>query len=115
VLKYTPMAKKPDKQPKNRTAAHLAPWQFQPGKSGNPGGRPKGTVSLKTFAKKYLEQLTDEEKLEFMAGLDKDTVWKMAEGNPASSQEVSGKDGGPLEIKVVKFDDGDNATPPISA
>jgi hypothetical protein len=68
---------------------HLKPWQFKPGQSGNPGGRPKGTVSLKTYARKYLEGLSEEEKLEFMAGLDKSEVWRMAEGNPATNTDIT--------------------------
>lgn len=33
------------------------PWLFKKGQSGNPNGRPKGTFSLKTYAKKYLEEM----------------------------------------------------------
>ena len=72
------------------------PWLFQPGKpSANPKGRPKGTFSLKTFAKKYLEKMNDEEKLAFMAGLPKDVIWKMAEGNPEQKSDVT-SDGKPI-------------------
>lgn len=65
------------------------PWLFKPGQSGNPNGRPKGSVSLKTYAKQYLQELTDEEKLAFMAGLPKDIVWKMAEGNPKQDVDAN--------------------------
>ena len=58
-------------QPNKQPADHLKPWQFKPGVSGNPGGRPKGSKSLKTFAREYLESLSDEEKLEFLKGMDK--------------------------------------------
>lgn len=64
------------------------PWLFKPGQSGNPGGRPKGSKSLKTFAREYLESLDDDGKLEFMRGLDKDIVWKMAEGNPKDETTI---------------------------
>ena len=68
------------------------PWLFQKGQpSANPNGRPKGTFSLKTYAKKYLQEMTDDEKLDFMEGLPKEVVWKMAEGNAAN--ELTGKDG----------------------
>lgn len=87
-----------------KQSSHL----FQPGVSGNPKGRPKGTFSLKTYAQKYLKEMTDEEKLKFMDGLPKEVIWKMAEGNPR--QDVGGgedEDGKPKPI-LVKFVDGSN-------
>ena len=72
----------------NQSKSSDRPWLFQPGKSGNPSGKPKGTVSLKTFARKYIQSLSDKEKLEFMKGLPKELIWKMSEGNP--KQDVGG-------------------------
>jgi hypothetical protein len=63
------------------------PWLFKKGISGNPGGRPKGSKSMKQFAKEYLESLPDDEKLTYLEGLPKDIIWKMAEGNPHSSTD----------------------------
>lgn len=80
--------KPPRVQPKTD---HLKPWQFKPGQSGNPSGKKKGTVSLKTFAKKYIQELSDEEKLEFLAGLNKKDVWEMAEGKPDTKSDVNVK------------------------
>src|SRR3990167_10040925 len=74
----------------SKVPEQLRPWQFKPGVSGNPGGRPKGSVSLKEYARKMLMELPDEEKLEFMRGLDKNEVWRMAEGNPKQDTEHSG-------------------------
>lgn len=71
-----------------QTNNNSRPWLFQKGKSGNPGGRPKGSKSLKTRAREYLEGLTDEEALEFFEGLNKLDVWKMAEGNPHSTEDT---------------------------
>jgi len=67
------------------------PWLFQPGVSGNPKGKPKGTFSLKTYAKKMLKEMSDKEKLEFMRGLPKEVLWKMAEGNPAQDVTTGGE------------------------
>ena len=58
----------------------LRPWQFQPGRSGNPSGMKKGTKSLKTYAMEMLRDMTDEEKLEYLKGLDKEKIWEMGEG-----------------------------------
>lgn len=81
------------------------PWLFKKGQSGNPKGRPKGTFSLKTYAKKYLQEMSDEEKLEFMEGLPKDVIWKMAEGNPENKSDIT-SDGKPITNKVeVVFKD----------
>ena len=71
------------------------PWLFKKGQSGNPAGRPKGSVGLKTWAKEYLASMTEEERMDFMEGLPKIDIWKMAEGNPDTDLTSGGK---PLTI-----------------
>lgn len=66
----------------------LKPWQFEPGKSGNPGGKPKGPT-LKHFAREYLASMSKEERLEYMRGLPKMDIWRMAEGNPSEDKNVT--------------------------
>ncbi len=64
----------------------LKPHQFYKGQPGGPG-RPKGKT-LKEFAREYLESLPDERKIEYLATLPEEIVWKMAEGNPDTKSDV---------------------------
>jgi hypothetical protein len=81
-------------------------YQFVKGQSGNPGGRPKGSKSLKTFAREYLETLPDDEKVEYLRTLPSEIVWKMAEGNPKQDTDVT-TGGEKLQNTIlVKFEDG---------
>ena len=66
---------------------------FKAGVSGNPGGRPKNT--LKGYVQRKLDKMTDDEKEEFLKGIDKDLVWRMAEGNPANNTDLT-TDGRPI-------------------
>lgn len=67
------------------------PWLFKKGQSGNPLGRPKGSKTLKTRTAEYLMSLNDEEFIEYLEGLNKIDVWKMAEGNFKQDTDVTSK------------------------
>src|ERR1035437_9131290 len=69
-------------------ADHLQPWQFKKGQSGNPKGRVPGK-SLKERAKAMLNAMTEEEEQEFLAGIDKRTIWEMAEGKAESKTDIT--------------------------
>lgn len=87
------------------------PWLYKKGQSGNPSGRPKGSVSLKTWVKNRLATMTDEEREEFMEGLPKETIWKMAEGNPDTKNDLTtnGKDITKVTVNIIE-----NGTQPTS-
>ncbi len=78
----------------------LKPYTWKKGQSGNPNGRPKGKT-LKEFAREYLENLPDDEKIEYLASLPTEIVWKMAEGNPKQDTEVTGE----VTTKVISVDE----------
>lgn len=75
------------------------PWLWKKGQSGNPNGRPKGK-SAKTRAKEYLAAMNDDEFEEFLAGMDKKTVWEMAEGKAKQDVEVDATISGPSIIRL---------------
>lgn len=73
-----------DEQKENR------PWLYKKGQSGNPNGRPKGSISMKTYIKNKLATMTDEERETFLEGIDKKVLWEMGEGKPDTKSEVKG-------------------------
>lgn len=87
-----------EEQPKNsKVPPHLLPHVFKKGQSGNPGGRPVGSVSMKTYVKNMLLSMTEEERLEFLEGIDKKVLWEMAEGKPDAKNDINAT----VEIKAI--------------
>lgn len=94
------IAKNTDNQSKNSRVAPLLPYQWKKGQSGNIMGRPKGKT-MKEYAKEYLERMTDDERDEWLEGIEKHKIWEMSEGK--AKQDVDTKVSGDLVIKVVKY------------
>ena len=75
----------------------LKPYVF---KKGNKlGGRKKG-LSLKEFARKYLQSMTEEERFEYLNKLNPEIVWRMSEGNPPQKNEIEGE----LKLPIPMMD-----------
>ena len=91
---------KPQKQDKN-SYLWLRASQFKPGQSGNPGGRPKGTISLKEYAKTKLLEMNEKEKEEFITGIDKDKIWEMAEGKAKQDIDMQAE----VTTKILSIDE----------
>jgi hypothetical protein len=62
-------------------------YRWVKGKSGNPNGRPK--TPMKDYAKKRLQDMTEKEREEFLDGIPKIEIWRMAEGNPSNATDVT--------------------------
>lgn len=91
------MEEKPEAD--NHVPKQLKPYLWKKGMSGNPNGRPKGKT-LKEFARDYLMTLPDDEKVDYLASLPTEIVWKMAEGNPHSTEDIT-SGGKPLPAPIL--------------
>lgn len=67
--------------------------RFKPGQSGNPAGKPPGTISFKTRIKQILRDNPErfEELCEFYLGNKnhRDLLWKMIDGLPKQTVDAT--------------------------
>lgn len=75
-------------EPDNQGEIRNPDGTFKPGVSGNPAGRPKGKT-MKEFAREYLMNLDDDKKKEWLDKVGFETIWKMAEGNPHQTEDIT--------------------------
>lgn len=76
------------------------PWLWKKGQSGNILGRPKGKT-MKEYARQYLERMTDDERDEWLEGLNKEKVWEMAEGKAKQDVEATVE----MTSKIIRLDE----------
>lgn len=107
------VSEKTEKKQKKRGAPPQ--YLFKPGQSGNPAGRPKGSVSITAMIKKKLQEMPPDKKktyLEYVvekilskALVDGDPqmlklIWQYVDGMPIQKVEQEMKKPFPFEIKI---------------
>lgn len=85
----------------SKVPKQLQRYIFKKGVSGNPGGRPVGSKSMKQYAREYLEALPEEDRIEFLNSVDHKTIWEMSEGKPKQDLDVSGE----ITSKIISVDE----------
>ena len=74
---------------------HIKQYQWKPGETGNPGGRPKG--GLKDYDRRKFVEMSDKEKEAFLKKVAPELRYRMAEGNPQNDLTSGGE---PLKVIV---------------
>ncbi len=97
-----------DQLENSKVPKQLQPYMYKKGQSGNPSGRPEG-ISLKEYARKKFRHMTDEEREEFLEGMNKKDIWEMGEDKANSKTDMS-LVGDPLQPIIVKIIDGNRNT-----
>jgi len=99
------------KETKEEKTARIQPYMWKKGQSGNPSGRPKGKT-MKEYAKELLACQTEEERQNFLEGINKKDIWEMAEGKPQTDITSGGEKILPQPIINVLPNNSDNKNMP---
>lgn len=87
-----------------RDYSYLLPYQFKPGKSGNPGGRTPGIVSLPTKIKQIADEAVDENGQTRLSVLLRTMFQEAIEGDKETRQVLFDQGWGTLIYKQANID-----------
>lgn len=95
------MAENTEKQAEDRyipSTEHLKQYQWKPGQSGNPGGRPTNT--MKDYLRRKFMAMTDEEKEDWLKQhqVPGNELIRLAEGNPHSTTDTTIEVSAPIPL-----------------
>ena len=85
----------------SKVPPQLRKYVFKPGTIANPGGRPKGSKSMKQYAKEYLESMSEEDRIAFLNSVDHKTIWEMSEGRAKQDLDIQGE----ITSKIISVDE----------
>ncbi len=102
-----------EQQQNSKVPKQLQPYQYKKGTSGNPSGRPSG-ISMKEYIKRKFHTMTDEEREEYLEGMNKSEILRMAEGNPETKTDIT-SGGKPLILPAELISKNDSPLNPESS
>ena len=103
------MIKETDKTVSKQQYEWLREYQWKEGESGNPNGRPKGSISIKDLVRKHLETHPDDliDFVKHFIETNRELAWQMMEGRPYQDI-LSGGEKLPVPILNVFTNNSDN-------
>lgn len=99
--------------PEKQIPKQLEPYIFKKGVSGNPNGRPKGPT-LKEWVREQITMMNDDDRVEFLKRVPAEVIWKLAEGNPHSTEDVRHTVAPTPIMDIVKVDKIENSVAPLA-
>lgn len=90
-----------EQQENSKVPKQLQPFQYKKGQSGNPSGRPEG-ISMKEYIRKNFRHMTDEEREEFLEGMNKKDILEFGEGKARQDTDIT-SGGEKVAFQIINY------------